>query len=62
MNFDSENKLLLNSPFPRILVVPGYKESVKDTQGQGDFIECQSHAEFISSNCVPYSPFMSIPI
>lgn len=61
-HFDYENKLLLSSPFTRILVVPGYKESVKDTGRQEDFIECQSHAEFISFNCVPYSPFMSIPL
>lgn len=31
VNFDHENKLLLNSPISGILVVPGYKESVKDT-------------------------------
>lgn len=62
MNFDSENELLLNSPIIGILVLLGYKESAEDTQRQGDFIECQSHAEFISFNCIPYSPFMSIPI
>lgn len=36
-------------------------ESVKDTHDK-NILQCQSHVEFISFNCIPYSPFMSMPI
>lgn len=35
VNFDYENKMFLNSSFPKLLVLPGYKELVKDKQWQG---------------------------